>query len=250
MILHGQHRDNLCAPYPRIFHDDRTISTAGREGDGWRSFWRRFGGRRALIDGGCDCSQSAKTTESGGPRGYGGKKVKGRKRHLVVDTEGNPLTVQIHAAAFRIGTAHRSNQTCRRCSRWGLLGPETCGVPARLAAWTRNLMHRFQAAGKQGFCGSPPPLGGGTDFCLAEPLPTIGQGLRANHRERQGVGALDCGAALGPPPRAAHKCLCNNGLNGLAKVLIQTLRRRIQRTAEILNSSNGCILERDTRRIC
>ena len=107
---------------------------------------------------------------------------------------------------------------------WGLLGPETCGVPARPQPGSES-HHRFQAPGKQGFCGSPPPLGGGTDFCLAEPLPTIGQGLRANHRERQGVGAMGCGAALGPPPRAARKCLCNNGLNGLAKVLIQTLRQ-------------------------
>ena len=46
--------------------------------------------------------------------------------------------------------------------------------------------------------------------------------------ERQGVGALGCGAALGPPPRAARKCLCNNGLNGLAKVLIQTLMLMIR----------------------
>jgi len=34
-------------------------------------------------------SQSAKTTESGGPRGYdAGKKVKGRKRHILTDTLG------------------------------------------------------------------------------------------------------------------------------------------------------------------
>src|SRR4051812_29611900 len=34
-------------------------------------------------------SQSVKTTEMGGPRGHdGGKKVSGRKRHLVVDTQG------------------------------------------------------------------------------------------------------------------------------------------------------------------
>jgi hypothetical protein len=33
-------------------------------------------------------SQSVKTTGVGGERGYdGGKKVKGRKRHLLVDTE-------------------------------------------------------------------------------------------------------------------------------------------------------------------
>ncbi len=35
-------------------------------------------------------SQSVKTTEAGGPRGFdAGKKVKGRKRHLAVDTLGN-----------------------------------------------------------------------------------------------------------------------------------------------------------------
>ena len=45
-------------------------------------------------------SQSAKTTGVGGEeRGYdGGKKVKGRKRHLLVDTEGFVLKAKIHSA--------------------------------------------------------------------------------------------------------------------------------------------------------
>lgn len=45
-------------------------------------------------------SQSVKTTGVGGEeRGYdGGKKVKGRKRHLLVDTQGLILKVKVHSA--------------------------------------------------------------------------------------------------------------------------------------------------------
>ncbi|MDP8973580.1 MAG: IS5 family transposase [Actinomycetota bacterium] len=48
----------------------------------------------------CD-SQSVKTTGIGGEqRGYdGGKKIKGRKRHLLVDTQGLVLKVKVHAAS-------------------------------------------------------------------------------------------------------------------------------------------------------
>jgi hypothetical protein len=42
-------------------------------------------------------SQSVKTTESGDPRGYdAGKKVKGRKRHIITDTLGLPVGAAIH----------------------------------------------------------------------------------------------------------------------------------------------------------
>jgi putative transposase len=49
----------------------------------------------AIVD-----SQSAKTSGVGGEqRGYdGGKKVRGRKRHLLVDTEGLVLRVKVHSA--------------------------------------------------------------------------------------------------------------------------------------------------------
>ena len=42
---------------------------------------------------------AVKTTESGGISGYdAGKKIKGRKRHIVTDTAGNLLYGQTHAA--------------------------------------------------------------------------------------------------------------------------------------------------------
>jgi len=48
----------------------------------------------AIID-----SQSAATTQSGGPRGFdAGKRVQGRKRHIVTDTNGLLLAVHVHPA--------------------------------------------------------------------------------------------------------------------------------------------------------
>jgi transposase len=78
----------------------------------WFSLWRDTGvfetinhllvmadrervGREASPTAAVLDSQSVKTTESGGPRGYdAGKKVKGRKRQVMVDTDGRGLILE------------------------------------------------------------------------------------------------------------------------------------------------------------
>ncbi len=64
-----------------------------------RMMEREKRGRMSEPTGAIVDSQSVKTTEAGGERGYdGGKNVNGRKRHMIVDTVGNLLSVVVNAA--------------------------------------------------------------------------------------------------------------------------------------------------------
>jgi transposase len=77
---------------------------------------RERAGKEASPTAGIIDSQSVRTTESGGPRGFdAGKKVNGRKRHILVDTLGLLLVFVVHTADIqdRDGLA----LVCRRLRR-------------------------------------------------------------------------------------------------------------------------------------
>jgi transposase len=135
----------------------------------------------AIID-----SQSVKTTEAGGARGYdAGKKINGRKRHALVDTDGRGLVLEPHPASVQdrdgggplLSLSRRSFPFIERVFADSGYAGEKVAKATLIAVGDRAQEPRSGRLRRK-----PAALGRRAVLCVDRAQSTASEGLRGHHR--------------------------------------------------------------------